>query len=97
MISSSLTWCNYERCEEHVSLHDREKHLKECMHKDDIKRAFILPDEISLVIGEESEEKERRKIERLKRFFVRAGTYLCLYGLMAVVGLTAGGVDINIL
>lgn len=93
-IRNLTTWCEYEGCLEHVPLCDRDKHLKECKHKNDIKRVRVIPDQNHSDAEEEqedpSEEEQRRraKLKRLKRIIFRLTVTLCVYGvIIAATGL----------
>ena len=87
VISNLPTCCKYEDCPDHVPLHEREKHIKDCKHSANTKKSIIIPVSNSANVEEEDEEeRERRKARRIKSLFIRLCLSLAIYFLFAVFG-----------
>lgn len=86
-INKLTTWCNYEGCHEHVPLLDRQKHLRECPRRNDIKKSYVRPDHVVQEMGEGSENTPEDKSKQRRRMLYRIGASLCLYGVFTTVGL----------
>lgn len=90
-IQTLETWCEYEGCHEHVTLAQRELHLRECKHRNDIKRTTITLDQEREDTEDNSEdenlneeERRRAKLKRLRRILIRLSITLCVYGIVVV-------------
>ena len=85
VISSFKTCCKYRGCTEHILLQEREEHIKVCKHKD-TKESLVISDMTSCNTEASEEERERKKIKRIKILCIKLGLTLCIYAMFAVAG-----------
>lgn len=95
IICDLSTWCSYEGCSFHPPLHEREDHIRVCKNRNDIKKKTTVPEQNYTEIdlgdiddGFRLEVRERRKMTRMRKFFIRFAISLVIYGIFAFFGLS---------
>lgn len=94
-INSMTTWCSYEGCHEHLPLQEREKHLKECQHRNKFRKTNVRPDHTIIEMGDDTGEEPETKGERLRKVVFRVCASLGVWALFAAISSAVPGAPLS--